>query len=80
MVLASPGVAVEVMRKGQILDLFDCEREQSRQLQGKIELPFTGRSRKVFSFTSVMLNVAAGQLSGEIKEGVWVQGRGLGWR
>lgn len=31
------GVAVVVMRKGPILGLFSCEREQSRQQQGKAE-------------------------------------------
>lgn len=44
MVAACPGVAVGRGGRGkkrQIVDPSDCEREQSRRLQGKAELPFT---------------------------------------
>lgn len=36
MVAACPGMAGKVMRKGQIVDPFGCEREQSRQFKDRV--------------------------------------------
>ena len=73
-----PWVVVEVMRKSQVLHLFGCEREQSRQLQ---ELLFIERSQcrrenGELCFTPVVLDLAPAQLSGDTKETVVFRGEG----
>lgn len=71
-------MVVEVMRKGQVLHLFSCEREQSGQLQ---ELLFIERSQcrrenGQLCSTPVVLNLASAQLSGDTKETVVFRGEG----
>lgn len=79
--MACPGVAVGGgVRKGQIVDSFGCEREQSRSVQGEtVAVDGEEHLQKGENQELCFAFVAAGQLCGDVKEMVVIQGGGLGW-
>lgn len=65
---------------------FDCDRSVKttpRKNRAGIyweEQVSVGGKNQELCFASVMLDVAAGPLSGDFEEVIIIQGRGLGWR